>query len=596
MKAFYLSYYDKKILIDNRISTFYLNLTQNKQVLKKIVVLFAFLLFNVVNIFAQESKEIVIENSDFIDMNQNEIPGAIVFTGNVRVLHNGVKINCNKAYHFKDEKYIKAFGNVQINQGDTIFMNSRYAEYDGKIEFAFATGDVSMRSPESTLVTDTIYFDKKNQEAFYNSFGTIQNKENTLKSKSGRYYIDQKKYNFKTAVTVTNPQSTIKTNNLDFYENSGHAYVFGPSTITSKENVIYTENGFYDTKNDLGKLSKNSKITYDNKIIEGDDLFYDRKKNYSRGINNVKITDTVNKVIATGHFAELYRNLETKKDSMVLTKKALVRTLVEKDTMYMHGKKIIVAGPPTDRVIRAFNNVRFYKTDMSGKCDSLHSSTKNELTQLIGKPVLWNNENQMTGDVIHLIGNNETEKLDSLKVLNNAFIIQRDSLSKTGFNQMKGQNLFGRFENNKLREVDIIKNAESIYYIYNDKNEFVGIRKSVCSRINMEMNENKIDTMTGFNNAESNIYPENEFPENARKLRGFLWRGDERILSKDGIFPEEEIALDDKIQVEAKKKAIESEKPMKVQKETLEFDDNKKVEEKKVEKKTEAKKKTVKKQ
>lgn len=564
---------DKKILIANRISTFYLNLTQNKYVLKKTVLLIAFLLISVVQLFAQESKEIIIENSDFIDMNQNEIPGAIVFTGNVRVLHNGIKINCNKAYHFKDEKYIKAFGNVQINQGDSIFMNSRYAEYDGKIELAFATGDVSMRSPESTLVTDTVYFDKKNQQAFYNSNGTIQNKENTLKSKSGRYYIDQKKYKFTTAVTVTNPQSTIKTNNLDFYENSGHAYVFGPSTITSKENVIYTENGFYDTKNDVGKLSKNSKITYDNKIIEGDDLFYDRKKNYSRGINNVKITDTVNKVIATGHFAELYRNLETKKDSMVLSKKALVKTLVEKDTMFMHGKKIIVSGPQENRVIRAFNNVRFYKTDMSGKCDSLHSSTKNELTQLIGKPVLWNNENQMTGDVMHLIGNNETEKLDSLKVLNNAFIIQKDSLSKNGYNQMKGQNLFGRFEENKLKEVDIIKNAESIYYIYNDKNEFVGIRKSVCSRINLEMNDNKIETMTGFNNAESNIYPDNEFPENARKLRGFVWRGDERILSKDNIFPAEELAIDDKVQIETKKRTKEAEKPMEIQKETLEYDE-----------------------
>ena len=564
---------DKKILIDNRISTFYLNLTQNKYVLKKTVLLIAFLLFTVVNAFAQKSKEIIIENSDYTDRNEIEIPGAVIFTGNVQVLHNGIKMNCNKAYYFESEKYIKAFGNVIINQGDSIFMNSRYAEYDGKTEFAFATGDVSMRSPESTLVTDTVYFDKKNQQAFYNSYGTIHNKENTLKSKSGRYYVDQKKYKFTTAVTVTNPQSTIKTNNLDFYENSGHAYVFGPSTITSKENVIYTENGFYDTKNDVGKLSKNSKITYDNKIIEGDDLFYDRKKNYSRGINNVKITDTINKVIATGHFAELYRNLETKKDSMVLTKKALVRTLVEKDTMFMHGKKIIVSGPQDDRVIRAFNNVRFYKTDMSGKCDSLHSSTKNELTQLIGKPILWNNENQMTGDVMHLIGNNETEKLDSLKVLNNAFIIQKDSLSKNGFNQMKGQNLFGRFEENKLKEVDIIKNAESIYYIYNDKNEFVGIRKSVCSRINLEMNENKIETMTGFNNTESNIYPDNEFPENARKLRGFAWRGDERILSKENIFPEDELAIDAKVQIDAKQKAIESEKPMKIQKETLEYDE-----------------------
>ena len=540
--------------------------------MKNLFIYILFLLLFTTKQFAQESKEIIIENSDFIDMNQNEIPGAIVFTGNVRVLHNGVKINCNKAYHFKEEKYIKAFGNVQLNQGDTIFMNSKYAEYNGKIEFAFATGDVSLRSPESTLVTDTIFFDKKNQQAYYNSFGTIQNKENTLKSKSGRYFVGQKKYKFNTAVTVTNPQSTIKTNHLDFYENSGHAYVFGPSTITSKENVIYTENGFYDTTNDVGKLTKNSKITYDTKIIEGDDLYYDRKKNYSRGINNVKITDTINKVIATGHYAELYRNIVTKKDSMILTRKALVKTVVEKDTMFMHGKKIIVSGPQNDRIIRAFNNVRFYKTEMSGKCDSLHSSTKKELTQLIGKPILWNNDNQMTGDVMHLIGNNKTEKLDSLKVINNAFIIQKDTLSENGYNQMKGKDLYGRFENDKLKEVDLIKNAESIYFIYNDKNEFVGIRKSVCSRINLELNENKIENVTGFNNAESIIYPEDDFPENARKLRGFLWRGDERISSKDAIFPEEELEFDKKASSDSKKNAKKVAEPMEIQKETIDFD------------------------
>ncbi|OGS60358.1 MAG: OstA-like protein [Flavobacteria bacterium GWF1_32_7] len=539
---------------------------------------------------AQEKKKIIIENSDFVDMNQTEIPGAIVFTGNVRIIHNGVKMFCNKAYHFKDENYVKAFGNVQMNQGDTITMNSRYAEYNGDKEFAFATGDVVLRSPESTLTTDTVYFDKKNQEAFYNTYGTIRNKENTLRSKSGRYYVDQKKYKFTTAVTVTNPESTIKTNNLDYYENSGHAYVFGPSTITSKENVIYTENGFYDTTNDIGKLSKNSKITLDNKIIEGDDLFYDRKKNYSRGINNVKITDTINKVIATGHYAELYRNAATKKDSMILTKRALVKTLVEKDTLFMHGKKIIVSGPQEDRVIRAFNNVRFYKSDMSGKCDSLHSNNKTQLTKMIGKPILWNNENQMTGDVMHLIGNNKTQKLDSLKVLNNAFIIQKDSLSKNGYNQIKGQNLYGKFVDSKLKEVDVVKNAEVIYYMYNDANEFIGINKTVCSKINLELEANKISSITFFTKTDSFIYPEKDFPENARKLRGFLWRGDERILSKDDVFPAEEIALDDKIQIEAKKKAIESEKPMEILPETLEFDDNKKVEEKKTAKKLEVKK------
>ena len=494
--------------------------------MKKSFFYIAFIVVTIHFSLAQEKKKIIIENSDFVDMNQTEIPGAIIFTGNVRIIHNGVKMFCNKAYHFKDENYIKAFGNVQMNQGDTITMSSRYAEYNGDIELAFATGAVILRSPESTLTTDTLYFDKKNQQAFYNTHGTILNKENTLTSKSGRYYVDQKKYKFTSAVTVKNPESTIKTNNLDYYENSGHAYVFGPSTITSKENVIYTENGFYDTTNDIGKLSKNSKITLDNKIIEGDDLYYDKKKNFSRGINNVKITDTINNLVAKAHYAEMYRNTVTRKDSIILTKRALVVTKVENDSLYMHGKKIQVTGPPENRIIKAFKNVRFYKTDMSGKCDSLHSSNKSGLTQLIGKPVIWNFDNQMTGDIIHLIGNNKTEKLDSLKVLNNAFLIQKDTLSLKGYNQIKGQNLFGRFVDNSLKYVDIVKNAEVIYFMYNDDNEPIGINKSVCSAINLELNENQIETITFIKNTDGIIYPEAEFPENARILPGFNWYGD----------------------------------------------------------------------
>ena len=514
-------------------------------------------------------------HSDFIDKNQNEIPGAIVFTGNVQVQHNGVLINCNKAYHYTDEDYVKAFGNVSLNQGDTIVMNSRYAEYNGKTQFAFATGNVNLRSPDSNLTTDTIYFDRSIQQAYYKSWGTITNKENTLKSKSGRYFLNSKKYVFKTAVTVVNPQVTIKTNNLDFYDNSGHAYVYGPSTITSKENVINTTKGFYDTKNDVGKLLDKSNIVYNNRKVEGDIINYDRKKNFAKATNNVKITDTINNMIATGHYAEVFRNVGgTKKDSMFITKKALIKTLVEKDTMYLHGKKILVTGPIEDRTIRAFNNVRFFKTDMSGKCDSIHSihsNNKTQLTKLIGKPVIWNNDNQMTGDEIHLVGNNKTEKLDSLKILNNAFLIQKDTIDEDNYNQVKGQFLYGKFRENKLYEVDLIKNTEKIYFMYNDANEMVGIDKGVSSSINMQLEDNKIIELTSFKKIESDTYPDKDFPKNARRLRGFVWRIDEKITSLENIFPDEEKAIDEKIKAETKKKDKEEKKPMDVMKETTDY-------------------------
>ena len=541
--------------------------------LKKLLFYIGLLLFTLTSGNAQKSSKINVDYSDFADINQTEIPDALLLSGHVRVSHEGVVFTCNKAYYFQKENYIKAFGEVQMIQGDTLFLNSKYAEYNGEVKKAYATGNVIMRSPESTLVTDTINFDRNTQEAFYNSYGKITNKENTLKSKSGRYFANEKKFKFLTTVTITNPKYTIKSNHLDYYTNSGHSYLFGPSTITSKENFIYTEKGFYDTKKNFAYFLRKSYIKYKDRRIEGDSLYYDRNREYASATNNVKINDSINKGIIKGHYAEIYRNLKTERDSMMITKRAVAISLVENDSMYIHGKKMLITGKTGDRIIRAFNNVRFYKTDMSGKCDSIHSNQKIALTKLIGRPILWNYDNQMTGDIMHLIGNNNTEKLDSLKVLNNAFIISKDTIGN-GYNQVKGQNLYGKFKDNKLNEVDIIKNTEVIYYLRNDKQELIGINKSVGSKINLILDKNTIETITVYNNPDGDIYPEKDLPENARKLRGFVWRADERIKSKDDIFPPEENEMDAKIQAEKKVEMAKKNVPLEPSKETLDYDKN----------------------
>jgi len=537
--------------------------------LKKYISLIV-LLFQLTIVFGQKTNKIIIENSDFQDINEYEMPGAVLLTGNVRALHDGIVMTCNKAYYFKDENYIKAFGNVQMVQGDTLYLNGKYAEYNGNIKHAYATGNVSLRSPEMSLVTDTINFDRISQEAYYKSTGTITNKENTLKSKSGRYYLQQKKYQFLTEVVLTNPKYVIKSNHLDYYTNSGHSYLVGPSTITGKDNFIYTENGFYNTKKNTGHFLKKSYIKYNDRLIEGDSLYYDRVKEFASASRNVKITDSINKGIVKGHYGEFYK----KQDSLFMTKRASVRYLMEKDSMFIHAKRLVITGKTGDRTIRGYNNVRFFKTDLSGKCDSIHSNQKTALTKLINRPILWNFENQMTGDVMHLIGNNDTQKLDSLKVLNNAFIASKDTLG-TGYNQVKGLNLYGKFKDNKLYEVDIVKNAEVIYFVRNDQKELIGINKNVSSKINMELNENDIETITFFTTVSGEIYPEKELPENARKLRGFSWRGDERIKTKEDIFPPEENEIDTKMQAEKKANQAKENNPMKVRKETLDYDKKK---------------------
>lgn len=522
-------------------------------------------------ILAQAPKKIIIEHSDFADANQFEAPDAFLLTGNVRVNHDGVIMTCNKAYYFQKENYIKAFGNFQLVQGDTLYLNSKYAEYNGNIKQAFATGNAVMRSPESTMVTDTINFNRNTQEMYYNSNGVITNRENTLKSRSGKYYVAEKKFQFLTAVTITNPKYVIKSNHLDYYSNSGHSYLFGPSTINSKANYIYTEKGFYDTRKNLAHFLRKSYIKYDDRLIEGDSLYYDRNREFASATRNVKIKDSINRGIVKGHYAEIFKN----KDSLFVTKRAVAVNFVENDSVYIHGKKMMVTGKEGNRIIRAFNNVRFYKTDMSGKCDSIHSSSKIALTKLIGNPILWNGENQITGDLMHLIGNNMTRKLDSLKVLNNTFLVSKDTLG-TGYNQVKGQNLYGKFIEDKLHDVDIIKNTEVIYYMRNDTQELIGINKNVSSKISLVLEKNAIETITFFNQVDGDIYPEKDLPENARKLRGLLWRGEERIKSIDDIFPPEENEENDKLIKQGKAEEAKEIVPMKIRAETLNYDKKKK--------------------
>jgi hypothetical protein len=240
--------------------------------------------------------------------------------------------------------------------------------------------------------------------------------------------------------------------------------------------------------------------------------------------------------VIKAHYAEVHKA----KDSVFATKRAVSINLVQKDSLYMHGDTLMVTGKEEERIIRAFRNAKFYKTDLSGKSDSIHFDERTGITELITDPILWNVDNQITGDSIHLISDMETDKLDSLKVIENAFIISLDTISGTGYNQAKGKNLYGKFIENELKIIDLVQNTEVIYYVYNDDEELIGIDKTICSKIRLLMADNDIEDITFFVNPDGDIFPETDLPVESRKLKGFVWRGDERIMSKEEIFDEDD--------------------------------------------------------
>ena len=501
---------------------------------------------------AQERQQIEIEYSPYMDLEEN-IPDATILTRDnsdqVHIKHKGIDMWCNKAIYYGKEDFIEAFGDVKIKQGDSIDLTSKYVEYSGKTQLAYASGDVVLIDPNSKLYTDVLYFDRIKQQAFYNTNGkVVRDTSGVITSTVGRYYANSKKYQFIDQVKLVNPEYVIDTDRLDFYTESGYAFLFGPTTITSETSVIYCERGFYNTNNNTGYFVKKSKIDYDDRIIEGDSMYFDRNKDFASATNNITVTDTLNKSVVRGHYAEVYRA----KDSVFITKRALAITQQENDSIFIHSDTLMITGPPEERIVRGYYGAKMYKSDLSGKADSIHMNQKTGLTQLINFyettsedaftkrrfPILWHHENQITGDSIHLISNNKTETLDSLKVFENAFVISKDSLG-TGYNQISGKRLNGLFVNNELSTIDVIKNAETIYYLRNSDNELVGIDKSKSGSIKIWVSENSIDELRKLNQIGGKTYPESEFPENERLLRGFKWREEERPLSVEDLFSDE---------------------------------------------------------
>lgn len=490
------------------------------------------------------SKEINIVYGANLTKDEILYPGAFIFSEDgqqVQFEHQGADLWCDIAVFYKKENRLKAIGNIRLQQGDSVKMTSGKIDYDGNTKLAKAYESVILESKTSesgnmTLTTDTLRFDRENQQAYYQDFGTVVDSSNTLTSEIGRYFMEIKKYQFLDSVHIDNPQYVLDSEQLDYYTNSKNAYMYGPSTITGETYKMYCERGFYDTKIESGYGIKNTRIDYNNRIIEGDSVYFNKAREFASATNNITVTDTINQGIIRAHYAEVFKA----KDSVFATKRAVAISLVEQDSLYTHGDTLMITGKPDDRTMRAYNNAKFFKTNMSGKSDSIHSEQKTGVIQLITNPVIWNGVNQMTGDSIHIISNVKTEQLDSLKVLNNAFIISLDSISKTGYNQAKGKDLFGQFIENELRIVDLDKNTEVIYYMYNDEGELIGINKTIASAIRITMANNDIEELTFRIQPDGNIFPEKEMLLEDRKLKGFIWRGDEQIMTKDDIFDEDD--------------------------------------------------------
>ena len=524
-------------------------------------IVFIFILTAIISLKAQEEKIIEIRQAGGSKQDQEAFPGANILFKNldkrVILFHDGALIESDLAYFYAKENFFKATGDVVFTQGDSLIMTCNKIEYNGDTKITLAQGDVFLKRPDMSLKTEKLNIDRVKNEAFYNSKGVVIDSSSTLTSNQGVYFINKKKYRFKSNVIIDNPEYEVNSDQLDYYTELNQAYLFGDSKIIGDTYTIKCERGFYDLEREKGVFKKNATLYYDNKIIKGDSLYFESEKNYAAATKNISIVDSINNSIITGHYGEIFKD----KDSAIITRRALAINIIDNDSLFIHADTLVATGPEERRILRAYYDVRILKSDLRGISDSLYLDESIGLTKLLSKPlsnqqeqifteadrnlnnpVLWFDKSQMSGNQIHLISNTETNKLDSLKILNNVFIIEKDSLSIDGYNQIKGGILDGNFKEGKLDNIFITKNTEMVYYLYNDEDlQLIGIDKTTCSALKMNFDNGEISNITFLVTPNGDVYPEDELPINERTLKGFTWRKNERPESVNDLFDNNDI-------------------------------------------------------
>ena len=510
------------------------------------------------SLYAQESKIVEIRKAGGSTQDQERYPGAnILFKSDdkrVLLFHEGALIESDQAFFYAKQNYFRALGKVVFTQGDSLRMTCKTIEYDGKTKKAFAQGNVYLERPDMTLRTEELNLDRINEKAFYNTPGTIVDSTSTLTSNQGQYFMDQKKYRFISDVTINNPEYIVNSEQLDYFTESNQAYLYGNSKIEGETYTVLCERGFYDMDREKGIFKQNATLFYDNKIIKGDSLYFESERNYAAATKNISIVDTINNSIITGNYGEIFKE----RDSAIITRRAMAVNIIDQDSLFIHADTLVATGPEEKRILRAYYDVRILKSDLRGRSDSLYLDESIGLTKLLKKPltkqqeqvfteknyheknpVLWFDESQMTGDEIQLLSDTKTNKLDSLKIDGRVFIIEKDTLSEDGYQQIKGGLLRGAFKESKLDNIVITKNTEMVYYLYNDEDlQLIGIDKTTCSALKIQFFDGQIDEITFLVSPNGNVYPEDELPINDRTLKGFTWRIVQRPETIEDLFDE----------------------------------------------------------
>ncbi|QQL49093.1 OstA-like protein [Mucilaginibacter ginkgonis] len=188
------------------------------------------------------------------------------------------------------------------------------------------------------------------------------------------------------------------------------------------------------------------------------------------------------------------------------------------------------------RILFGYRHGKIFKSDFQGKADSLFYSSSDSTIRLYNKPMMWSEGSQISGDTVYLQLKNK--KLDNMDIFPKAIVVNTEKNDTTHFNQVAGKKMKGYFKDSKLSKIFVDGNAETIYFKRDSATSAAtDMLRTLSSRIRVNFKDSKVQNILQLTKVDQRMGPLKKFKEDDFFLKSFIWRPQDRPVSKEQIVP-----------------------------------------------------------
>jgi len=475
-----------------------------------------------------------------------------ILVGNVHLKQGNTLFICDSCVINNGRNIFEAFGNVHINDKDTINIYSNYLRYLTDKRLAYLKGNVKLTDGHGTLTTPELNYDMNTKIGTYTKGGKVVTKNSVLTSKEGVYYADLRDVYFRKNVELNDPAYYLKSDSLIYNTETQIARFISDTYIRdSSGRTIQTKEGYYDMRAGKSEFTQRTTIVDKSLRVTGDQIANDDSAGIAQVRGRGVLTDTAQGISILAN--EIFVNKKT--EAILATQKPLMIIKQEKDSIYVTadtlfsarltdlftatdstGKKITdtaaTKNDSTNRYFEAFRHVRIFSDSMQAISDSLFYSFKDSTFQLFQSPVVWSSGSQITGDTIYLYTKNK--KADQVKVFENSFLVKE--VEPGVYNQIQATRMDGYFEKGVIDSVRARGTAQSIYFIQNEDSSYSGVNQSQSDIMDVYFSNGDLYKVVLRSSVQGTYSPMTPQAPQQKRLEKFEWLEPKRPKTKYELF------------------------------------------------------------